>query len=450
MSLYRQGDALEDVGDRVRCRAVCFRLCGNRVEAQGQADDDRADVEGSCDPGDDRDDRERIAVVGARQVEVAGDPGEHSPHSRSVGRRADLARGRAGGVGLLFVAAVGAGARDRPGDVCVRAFGDSDQRCQEPLRQRGRDLGQVLVAVLSRQAHDQGRVGACGVVQGSRFEAGVEGQVAGGAGSSVHSPFDLHVGGLYDRVVGFGERVELRRGGVGAALGWGHQDSSCAFFEVQGRVGVGKRRQAFEGRHQAAGVRVGFDPARLLDQYAPFLGPEDQVDRQEGAFGVLVGTRQIQRSGDRFVGQRRVGDDRAELGGFRAARPWGGVDLLGAELGFGAGRETFCGRWVGADAFGQCDFHLCGLGFGDPSRAGQAFVRQLQLEVEARGGGCRLARRRRGDLRREGDRGAALGGGRFAAGVERLRFGGDVVAGVEFGVDFDPGLDRFASTPRAG
>ncbi len=71
-----QRDPFQDVGDRIRGRAVDFDFGGLRVEGQRLADDDRAGVKGSGDRRGDRDHRERVAVVGAAEVELARDVGE--------------------------------------------------------------------------------------------------------------------------------------------------------------------------------------------------------------------------------------------------------------------------------------------------------------------------------------------------------------------------------------
>ena len=203
-----------------------------------------------------------------------------------------------------------------------------------------------------------------------------------------------------------------------------------AFAEVQGDVGVGQRRQAFEGGDQLPVCGVGLDPAGLLDQGAAFGCAGDEVEGYEGAVGVLVGGRQVERAFDRFFQERGVGDDRAELGCFGAAFPRPGLELLVAVLLFGAGGEAFGGGGVGGDPFGQGDFELLGLGFGGAAGAEQALARQAQLEVEARAA-RRQARGRLGvDPGREGDRLAAAQGERVAAGVQGGRGLGVEDAGV--------------------
>ena len=100
-----QGDAAEDVGDRVRAGGVDRGLRGRGVDADRRAHDDDAEVEGADEGGVDRHDRERRAVVGAGQVEAARRPGEGAAHPVAGQGVADRAGRRAARAGQLLGAA---------------------------------------------------------------------------------------------------------------------------------------------------------------------------------------------------------------------------------------------------------------------------------------------------------------------------------------------------------
>jgi hypothetical protein len=71
-----EGDAVEDVGNRVRRARVDLQLGGERVDREGGADHDRAEVEGPHRGGVDRHQRERLPVVWTGEVDPAGSVGE--------------------------------------------------------------------------------------------------------------------------------------------------------------------------------------------------------------------------------------------------------------------------------------------------------------------------------------------------------------------------------------
>ena len=100
-----QGDAVEDVGDRVGAGGVDRDLGGVGVDLDRRADDDHAEVEGADRGGVDRDDREGGAVVGAGEVEAARGVGEDAADAVAGDGVADFRGRRAGGVFVLFDAA---------------------------------------------------------------------------------------------------------------------------------------------------------------------------------------------------------------------------------------------------------------------------------------------------------------------------------------------------------
>ena len=129
---------------------------------------------------------------------------------------------------------------------------------------------------------------------------------------------------------------------------------------------------------EPAGARVGLDLAGLLDEHAALGQAGDQVQRDQGALGVLVGLGEIERAFDRPFDQRRVADDAAELGGLRAALARARSEALGFVLGLRAGRQALGGGGVGRDPLGQGHPHAPGLGFGDPLGVAQAVVGQAR------------------------------------------------------------------------
>ena len=96
------GDAVDDVGDRVGAGGVDEDFGGFGVDLEGEADDDGAEVEGADLGGGDRDERERGAVVGAGEVELAGGVGEDVADAGADQGVADFGGGRAGGAGFAL------------------------------------------------------------------------------------------------------------------------------------------------------------------------------------------------------------------------------------------------------------------------------------------------------------------------------------------------------------
>ena len=104
-----QRDAADDVGDRVGGLGVDRDLGGEGVDLDRRADDDHAEVEGADQGRVDGGDRDRRAVVGAGQVELAGRIGEHSAQAVAGDRVADFRGRRAARVFELADAGVGRG-----------------------------------------------------------------------------------------------------------------------------------------------------------------------------------------------------------------------------------------------------------------------------------------------------------------------------------------------------
>ena len=140
-------DALDDVGDRIGAGGVEEDFAGFGVDLEGLADDDGADVEGADDAGGDRDDRERRAVVGAGEVDLARGVGEGGADAGAGQGAADLGGGRAGGAVELFLAAVGAGAGGGGGDRGVGAEGDPGELAGDAGGQLDREVGDLLFGV---------------------------------------------------------------------------------------------------------------------------------------------------------------------------------------------------------------------------------------------------------------------------------------------------------------
>ena len=110
--------AAEDVRDRVGDGPDPRRL---RVDEEGDADDDGAEVEGACDGRRQHRQRERRALVGAREVGVALDLDRARAGAGADRRDADLALRRAARVFCLgFAGAVGG-----RGDLRRLAVGDA-------------------------------------------------------------------------------------------------------------------------------------------------------------------------------------------------------------------------------------------------------------------------------------------------------------------------------------
>ena len=148
-----QRDALEDVGDRVRGRAVDFADVGDRVEAQRLAHDDGAGVEGAGHRRGDRHRGDRVAVVGAGEVELAGHVGELGADPRPGQGAADLGGRRAARGVELFLSPVRALAGAAPGDRRLGAVGDAGELGHHAGRQHEGEAAHVLFAVVAGQAH---------------------------------------------------------------------------------------------------------------------------------------------------------------------------------------------------------------------------------------------------------------------------------------------------------
>ena len=158
-------DALDDVRDRFGLRAAYFDLRGRGVDVQGKADHDGAEVERADLRACDRDDRERRAVVGARQIDLAGCLGENCADARFDDRVADFARGGTGRFGFLLGAALSlaslmsaSGQNGMPGQVARQAG-----------RKRGGEARDLLFAVFAEDPQIERAVGATGVVLGAGY-----------------------------------------------------------------------------------------------------------------------------------------------------------------------------------------------------------------------------------------------------------------------------------------
>ena len=95
-------------------------------------------------------------MVGAGEVEAPGDVGELVADAGAGHGAADLRCRRAGGVGLLFGAAVGSLARGGPGDAGLGAVGDAGELGDDAGGQDEGEAAHVLFAVGAGQAHDEG------------------------------------------------------------------------------------------------------------------------------------------------------------------------------------------------------------------------------------------------------------------------------------------------------
>ena len=75
--------------------------------------------------------------------------------------------------------------------------------------------------------------------------------------------------------------------------------------------------------------------------------------------------------------------DRADLRGFRAARARRRVERLALEVGLGADLEAFGHRGVGGHPLGQGENDLPDADWAQPFDRGEAFVFDVEREVEA-------------------------------------------------------------------
>ena len=191
-----------------------------------------------------------------------------------------------------------------------------------------------------------------------------------------------------------GARVDLRR--VVAAGGRGRERAALAFAEVDVEVRVGQLWQVVEGRGQAAGRRIGVDPARDLDQDPPVRRLRHQIEGQQGAVAVLAWRGEEHRAFDLAVDDRAVDREFTDFGLVGAACPRRRGDRLRRELGLGAGAEAGGDRRVDRHPFGQDDDGLLGLG----GRPGHGVEQRPAVVVE----GEVVAARRAGAIGREAPR----------------------------------------------
>ena len=154
------GDAVDDVGDRVRSARVDRDFGGFGVDLEAEADDDGAEVEGADPGGGDRDDREVGAVVGAGEVDVAGGLSQDQADSGFDQGVADLAWRGAARVGFLLGAAAFAFAGVGGGDRGLGAIGNACQAAGDAGRQLDREVGELRFAVLAGEVDVEGRVGS--------------------------------------------------------------------------------------------------------------------------------------------------------------------------------------------------------------------------------------------------------------------------------------------------
>ena len=205
-------------------------------------------------------------------------------------------------------------------------------------------------------------------------------------------------------------------------------------------MGEGQLGDAFGGGDQLSGLGSGSTFMRLgdLDPQGGVL--DRQIEGEEGAEGVFIGGGDVEGALQGFFDDRAFDFDRADLGGFRAARTGSRVRRFPCEVRFGAGRKAFGQRRVGGHPLGQGDdgfFEIrCRRGafFG----ALQPFVLEVQAEIEARARGRGLGGGLGFDRGAEGEFGAAdhpLGVGGFGAVVgfgKALDPGAGVLPGVGF------------------
>ena len=175
-----EGDALEDLGKGVGDGGD---LGGFGVDLQGGAEDDVAEVIATGNGGDDEDEGERGALVGAGEVDLAGEVEGVGAGAGAGGEFAEEAGGGAAGIGLLGEAGVGfeGGGFDR----CLRAVGDALKGGGEAGWGGEVEDAEVLFAVFAGEVEGEGGVGGSGGIGDAGGEAGVEGAGAVG-GDSFH------------------------------------------------------------------------------------------------------------------------------------------------------------------------------------------------------------------------------------------------------------------------
>ncbi len=175
--------------DRRQGVALHRHLAACDVDVHRLADENRAEVEGAGEGGDDHRQGEGGAVVGAGEVGVAGDV-----QGAGAGAEGDVdaayLRGRgAGGVGLLLGARLGRGG----GEGRLIAVGDAGEAAEQARRRDHREARELLGAVLPGEVEDEGRVGAGLGGDGAGVEGGFVGGPCGiaGAGAAVRAGGDL-------------------------------------------------------------------------------------------------------------------------------------------------------------------------------------------------------------------------------------------------------------------
>ena len=254
-------------------------------------------------------------------------------------------------------------------------------------------------------------------------------------------------------------RVELGPDLVGAAGGRGDERAAGALAEVQAEGGEGQLGDVVGGGGELSRERVGFDPQRLFDDDPELLALDHQVDGDQRVPGeVLVGL------GDVEVALEGVGDEwafdfhRADLGGLRAALAGPGGEGFGFQVLLRADRQPFGLGGVDAHPLGQGDDGLFDVGLGGGARFGalQAFVGDVEGEVEAGRAGRGLGGRLSGDRGFEAELLAFGEGGGFdppgePVGVGEVGFAvGEEGAGVLVGVDGVGGRVGGAAAGRQG
>ena len=149
-------DPVDDVRDRIRAVRADFDLRGDRVDVQREADHDGPEVERADLRAGDRDDRQRRAVVGAGEIDLAGCLREHRADAGADDRVPDFAGGGTRRVGFLLRAA------DVLGGFDVRFGAERDARevARQARRQGRRESRDLLFAVFAQDPQVERAVGA--------------------------------------------------------------------------------------------------------------------------------------------------------------------------------------------------------------------------------------------------------------------------------------------------
>ena len=157
----------------------------------------------------------------------------------------------------------------------------------------------------------------------------------------------------------------------------------------------------FGDRGDLAGDRVVFDFERLLDEDAQGRVLDHDVEGEEGAEGVLIGLGDEEGAVDVFVQERGFDFDRADLGGVGAAGAGEREGGLAGQIRLGADDEALGERGVGGEALGEGDDRFLDVGAGQAGGAQDAFVFDVEGEVETGRAGGGPGGRRGGDRRLE-------------------------------------------------